>query len=176
MPQTLFALLAIMILGLFSMQANRSVFGTEQKMILNEVATQATGVGIEILEEIGSKGYDEAIPPGMVLPEAQIDLLATTFCAGACGCDPNVPEDVACDFINAFDGKTATRVRDDLTYTVTITVNYVEDADPSVISADPTFSKRVDLSITNPLLYVGGPDNPLTFTMSRVYTHPAVTG
>ncbi|MFW5973179.1 MAG: hypothetical protein ACOCTG_04240 [Bacteroidota bacterium] len=175
MPQTLFSLLAIMLLGLFSLQANRSMFGNEQKMILNEVATQATGVGIELLEEIGSYPYDPATL-GVVLEDSEKGLLAETFCNGTCACDPDSPFYNGCLVINDFDGKTATRVRDDLTYSVDIDVVYVSESDPSVTSSLPTFSKRVDLKITSPLLYMGSPDNPLTFRMSRVYTHPTVTG
>jgi len=176
MPQTLFALLAVMILGIFSLQMNRTIFAGEQKMILNEVATLATGVGTELLEEIGSKNYSFGIA-NQVFHEGQRDSLYAkgNFCNGPCLCDPDV-NFAGCDFITSFDGKKATRERGGILFEVDFEVNYVQENDPSVISGTPTFVARVDLRITSPLLYVGSPDNPLEYKMSRVFTHPRVTG
>jgi|SRR5690606_16244420 len=175
MPQTLFALLAVMILGIFSLQMNRTIFAGEQKMILNEVETLATGVGTELLEEIGARPYTVGTEGVILSEEAKGSLPAKGDFCGACGCNPDASFS-GCFFITDFDGAKATRERNDIEFEVEIDVNYVLENDPAVISGTQTFSLRVDLTITSPLLYVGTPDNPLIYRMSRVFTHPQVTG
>src|SRR5690606_29163818 len=116
------ALLAVMILGIFSLQMNRTIFSGEQKMILNEVAVQATGVGAELLEEIGAKPYAHGVAE-RAFSENDINSLPEKgdFC-GACGCNPDANFN-GCSFITDFDGATATRVRNDIEYNVDIEVN-----------------------------------------------------
>src|SRR5690606_36736447 len=138
-----------------------------------EVAVQATAVGAELLEEIGAEPFAHGVVVRAFSENDIIPLPVKGDFSGACGCNPDANFNV-CSFISDFHGTTATRVRNDIEYNVDIEVNYVLENDPAVISGSPTFALRVDLQITSPLLYVGHPDNPLVYRMTRIFTRPNV--
>lgn len=61
MPQTMLALLALVVAGTFVLNQQRHSIENRIEMIRSEIATQATSVAVDRLEEIGSYAFDEAI-------------------------------------------------------------------------------------------------------------------
>ncbi len=60
MPQTMLAVLAMVVTTLFSFNQHRNVLGTRLNMVREDMAIRSTGVAVDLLEEIGSMSFDEA--------------------------------------------------------------------------------------------------------------------
>lgn len=184
MIQTVYALLAIMLIGLVTLSFSRGIHSNEQEMMLNELASEMTSVGSEILNEVGRYPYDPValvVTTDHVLNTRGALRLESTFGTGST-CNPNTQYS-GCLFINDFHGKTATRVRQriyngvthDITYTVeSIVVRYVSESTPHTPTGTKTFAKEVVVTVSCPLVYLGSPDTPLKVQMSRVYTYPNI--
>lgn len=177
MIQTLYGILAIMLVMFLSLNVVRGTTSTQQKMILNEVGTLLTGIGMDVLDHIERKPFDRATdesktagPPTypMVTVAAQLTgentgEWGTNACAGF----------LLCDDIDDFDGQTVTRDLDGLVYTVEIEVHYVDAATFADSGGTKTFAKEVTVTISNPYLTIG--DDPLEVAISRVFTYERIT-
>lgn len=60
MPQTLLALLALMLTSTFALQQSRHTLHTEMNMVRQEASTHARGVASEVFAEVASLAFDEA--------------------------------------------------------------------------------------------------------------------
>lgn len=177
MPQMIYSVAAIFLLGISFLNVNRKVHGTQERMMFSELALEMTSVGAELLDEIGKYPFDNGTISGLT---TTTDSLSTTFGGGTC--NPDDPDFGGCSTISDFHGKTATRsetrVHGGTTYTVpynvtAISVAYVGEASPHAPSPSNarTFAKEVTLTVSTPALLDGNGD-PIEIEMSRVYMYP----
>lgn len=130
MPQTLLALVAVMMASLFAFQQQRYVLDMRMDMIRNEIATQATSVAVDRLEEIRAMSFDEATK-GENNITSQSDLTLK---------DHFTDDAPPIDDVDDFDGATVQRFRvvgtDTLWFEVTTQVAYAQEADPDATISD----------------------------------------
>lgn len=132
MPQTLLALAAMMMATLFALNQQRGIIQTRMSMMRNEVATAATGVAVDRLEEVRAMSFDEATKG-----EDKI------FSPAALTSKPTFTDDAPpIDDIDDFDGSYVERFRvwksDTLWYGVATAVAYAQESAPDVPLADPS--------------------------------------
>ncbi len=167
----IYAVLTIMLVGLFSNSMFRSIHRSEVKMVLNEVMTELTGTGYDVLEFIGRREFDENTDESKMSPlvypviSTAAELTAT---ADFGGCSSLTYSNPACDDIDDFDGLAVDVTTSGLTYSINVDVQYVDPltAAPSI---GKSYAKEVTLTLTNPYLLVGGA--PLEVTLFRVFTY-----
>lgn len=187
MSQLIYAILAMALVLILSLNMARGISKTTSGQALNEVGTQLTGVGTEILEQIGRTHFDahnwqfgESTPTrpycGRVASDRMFELSdpdpsAPTSTMGDCATFSG------CRYIEGFEGLSTTVTRGELDYEVTVdTVFYVDPNDFATASATQTFAKRVQITVENPFLYVGDDTtNTFSLTLDRVFTYGCVT-
>ena len=184
MAQIIYSLLALLMVMVLTMNMQRSIGRDQQEQSLNEVATQLTGVGTEVLELIGTQYYDRFTfdnrntKPycGRVADNGEEqDVLSRPSGVnfGACT-DPDL-----CAYIEGFEGLTFTRTQGEFEYEVTVLdIAYVDSTDfTRELTTDSTgFYKRVQIEVTNPYLYIGDdPGNTFSLTLERVFTYGCTT-
>lgn len=177
MPQLIYSIAAIFVLGIAFLNVNQKVHGTEDRMMFSEITLEMTSVGAEILDEMGKRPFDANTVSGLIIPAS---ALGPTASVTPSLCDPNDSDYANCDTIGHFHGKTATRNRtrthSGTAYTVpynvtSIAVQYVSETAPHTVSGTPTFAKEATIRIETPVL-VDASGNPFGFEMRRVYTYP----
>lgn len=166
--QTLYALVVMALAMLLAINVYRGVNGTQQSMIVNEVATLLTGVGVDVLEHIGSYPYDSTVDTTKVATFPPINAVTDLTPAGDFGLGCATVAN--CEDIDDFHGKTIYQLKNQIQYTVEVEVRYVNETDPDTYSGSQTFAKEVLLKISNPNLTLGS-GAPLVVTMRRVYTY-----
>lgn len=168
----IYAVVAIMLVGLFSMEMSRSIRHAETKMVLNEVLTQLSGAGYDVLEFAGQFPFDENTDESKQTP-LQYPVITSvgelTALADFGGCVGLVFTDPTCDDLDDLDDLQVVVDVDGFEYTVTIDVRYVNANNPDQVYVGKSFAKELALTITNPYLLVGG--QPLQVTVSRVFTY-----
>jgi len=170
--QTFYSLIAIALVGLLALSLHRGTKGLQQRMIVNEVATQLSGVAVETLERIGQEPFDAKTDTTKVSKfPAVTDPSQLTNAADFGGCF----DFELCEDIDDFDGLIIVRDYETLRFTVTIGVRYVLEDQPDIPSAGPTYAKEVSVSVANPRMWFFDPSNKLTVTMSRVFTYQKAT-
>ncbi len=189
MAQLIYAILALMMVMFLSMNMQRNVGRDQQEQALNEVATQLTGVGTGVLEQIGTRHFDKytldnerELPYcGRIAEEEKQYRLSREGSVnfGACATDDR---GLDCRFIEGFEGVREPVTRGGIDYNVEILdVQYVDPNDfDRVLPDDSTsFAKKVIIEVTNPFLYVGddpsNPDAQFSLTLERVFTYGCAT-
>src|SRR5688572_8633343 len=183
MPQTMLALLALVLTSLIGYNQQRMQRRAYEGMIRDELEVAATGTAQNVMELVAARAFDEGSVPATMRNAGLLDvprsseLFVTSGAFGATdrgadGCDlrdPNVTPN--CDDVDDVDGVTG-RVDVDLgdnrslPFDATLHVVYVTGpADGAPVALVPTLHKRVTLSMTSPLMYQG--QRPLV-TISRV--------
>lgn len=176
MAQTFYGLIALALVSMLALNMHRSTTNLQQRHIFNEVATQVTGVGSDVLDHVSRSG---------VYFDKYIYDTRTTFpvCGRVTSPDVFTPKDAfipaatyaTSPYLEGFDGMTEVRIdRDDLTYLVDLNIEYV-DPITGTPSAVPTFAKKVTLTISSPFLFLRTPETPVEVTMSRVIEYDVVT-
>lgn len=66
MPQTLLAIMAMVLTSFAGFNQHRSILSSRLDMVNQEVELQSTAVAVNLLEEIGSLAYDEATKNGEI--------------------------------------------------------------------------------------------------------------
>jgi hypothetical protein len=168
MQQTLLAILALMTVTYFNFNQMRSEFQHEQNVIKGEMEQMAVGVGMQTLEVIRARSFDEAT----VGKEEQIkdsDKFRTSFGSGR-NCEAFGGSD-KCDSVGDFHQMEPAIVpfktpEFDLDFKVEVEVHYV---DPSLNKVNyPTFRKEVLIKVQdeekNPFL-----DDPIKFSEVLTY-------
>lgn len=158
MSQTLMALVALLITMQISLVNQRSILNARVSMVDSELETIATGAGLDILDYIGTKPFDEATATGFV-SDAE-DLTPLPFPTGN---TYEEAEDI--DDFNEIQPYIYVTDLDDLGFTAEIEVRYVDDDDITQVSTTQTFSKEVVLTLTHPNL-----EQPII--LNRVYSYP----
>lgn len=75
MPQTLLAILAMVVTSLFAFGQHRSILESRLKMIHQEVALRSTSVAVNVIEEIGSLAFDEATKDEAIMSSNDLTIL-----------------------------------------------------------------------------------------------------
>lgn len=156
MPQTLLALMAMMLMTLFAFNQHRNVLTMREDVFMQDVDLRATGVAIDQLEALSAFAYDAAT----------VDDTLTT--ASALTSVEMLGDDGTTDDLDDFDGTTATATRetpfDTLSFSVTTRVSYVEEEDPDTEATSPTKFKKATVEVY--ALDVAFAD---TVTLSQLY-------
>ena len=108
MPQMIYSVAAILLLGVAFLNINQKVHGTDERMMFSELTLEMTGVGAEILDEIGKRPFDANTVGGLLIPATALGASASV---SPSACDPDDSNYAGCDTIGHFPGKTATRNR-----------------------------------------------------------------
>ena len=156
MRQTMIGLLALMTAMLLSLNVNRTSLSAKMQVIDNEMETIAGGVALEVLDYVGTKDFDEATA-GVEITDPN-DLTALPFSTGQ-------TYDQADDIDDFHQIQTHTLPEFDFDFEIDIAVEYVNENDPEVTASQPTFAKKVTVTVNNDLL-----QSPVY--LSQVYTYP----
>ena len=150
MGQTMYAIIAMMLVSLFAVQQQRHSIRTQLDMIDNEVATIASSVAVERLEEIGSVAFDQNTKDGVIDSASELTS-ASDFGEG---------QDQPGDDIDDFDGTDPDVVRTingmQLAFATETTVTYADEDATDEPIAGPSKYKLVTVTVT-----VQGLDNTL---------------
>ena len=168
----IYAVLAIMLVGLYSMNMHRSMHQTQNKMVVNEVLTQLTGAGYDVVDYIGRRPFDENTDESKQSPLSYPVITGTGFLTpkgSFGGCASLTLSDPACDDIDDFDGLAITVALGGFDYAVEVDVNYVDPNNPSNPATGNSYAKEVAVTISNPYVVVGG--QPLEVRVTQVYTY-----
>lgn len=143
MGQTLYAVIAMMIVSLFATQQQRHALRTQLSMIDNEIETIASGVAVERLEAVGSMPFDQSTKGGQVVTDDDDLTPKDNFGTGY---------DQPGDDMDDFDGSTLPLYRvisgDTLSFATHVSVDYVEEADLETPVAHRTKFKLVTVTVT----------------------------
>lgn len=160
MPQTLLALLALVLASFLTFNQQRLTLRSHQNLVTDEVELAAAGLSSEIVAFIEGRSFDENTTPGAIgdadgtVPD---DPSAFTYGAvdgGTDGCDllkPAVTPD--CDDVDDVDGEAWIPVDVDLAhgrslpFEVRTQVYYVDDPRSMAEASGPTRHKRVLIDI-----------------------------
>lgn len=144
MSQTMLAILALAMLGMFALRQYEGIAHTRQSMIVAEIVTQSSGVAVDRLEEIGSMQYDEKIGQA---GGAKL-LLPTSLTASA-----NFKNDAPGNDIDDFDDVVVDTFRvsgaDTLWFRVQSFVAYALDAHPDQQAPTQTKVKMVTVKVNS---------------------------
>lgn len=140
MPQSLLAVIAMMVAIMLTHLQQRSVLRTQLERTKEEVSLQTLGVAQDMLSEVGGAAFDDATIGSSGNPSGPGDLTATAnFGSGKESGGTNDMDD--------YDGGTFTRTRlagsGTLTFAVAVEVVYADEGDPDVEVPTPTRAKRV---------------------------------
>ena len=193
MPQTLLALLALVLASLLTFNQQRLTLRSHNNLVEDEVELAAAGLASEIVALIEGRSFDEATTPAAIaadngrIPDSPSDFSdGSTFGAydrGPDGCDllrPALTED--CDDVDdvawdeAADGNAWRALDVDLShgrtlpFEVRIQVYYVENPDSMDEALSPTRHKRVLIDVRSP--YAG--DDEGIYRATRVVSYDPV--
>lgn len=174
--QTLLALASLVMVMAFALNMYRSTANVEQRLAVSEVATQLVGAGTELLDYLGTRGFDanaqatESNP----LPISDPSQLtpATDFGTAACSltfADGGYTEAGPCTYLENFHDVALIVPWGGFTFTVTISIQYVDPQAPDVSSVTQTYAKEARVTVANPNLYIGGA--PASIPLTRVFTY-----
>lgn len=148
MPQTLLALLAIMIVTTFSAHQQMNAVKAQRQLIGTEMEIMANAIGTEKINYLLTKGFDEAMNGQHPETMTTSDLTRPENFDRKDTCWQDVDE---CDFVGMFDSTSHTAAFEMYSYvegveisfdfTVETDVYYVTD--DGAESADPTWTKQV---------------------------------
>ncbi|MEM8599002.1 MAG: hypothetical protein AAGF99_03695 [Bacteroidota bacterium] len=153
MPQTLAALLAVLVLSLYALGQHRSEAALERGAISGEMEMTVAEVAREILTEASQRAFDEG---DLGREDLRFDTRGLSVALG-----PEAGENVMVDFddVDDFDGYSATVTRQrngqQLDVRVLVIVRYVQPDAPGTVSAVPTLAKEVVVTATDALTAYG---------------------
>ena len=182
MAQLIYSILALLLIMFLSMNMQRSIGKDQESQALNEVTTQLTGAGTEVLEQIGATYFDRYHPTNLgnepycgLLHDYETNLLTAEVDFPTYQC----ADFATCAYIEGFLDLSTTIKRGDFEFEVNVTdIEYVDPVTYAT-SANQTFAKRVTVNVDNPYLYIGDdpndPESQLDLSMSRVFTYSCAT-
>lgn len=184
MPQTLLALLAMILTSVLAFSQQQNVRNNYTHMVGNEIEMAASGAVMTVLEFIGSRSFDERTTPSAIEAAQTLPLDSTHLSAanrfgsydrGTGGCDLMEPfRTPDCDDIDDLDGITGQTISVTLStgltldFEVDVEVDYVAVADMDAPITTPTWFKRVIVSAANDLLPFG------QIQMERIFAYDPI--
>jgi hypothetical protein len=157
MPQTLMALLSMMLLTLFTYNQHRSVLQMREDTLYRDIELRGTGVAVDHLEALTAVAFDAATVDDTLT--SAFDLTDTE----------DFGDDGTLDDLDDYHGLTLTDTRttayDTLYYGVETEIAYVEEFDLAVVASSPTRYKRATVRVYS--LDVAFAD---TFALTQLYS------
>jgi disulfide oxidoreductase YuzD len=175
MHQFIYALAALGLTMILSLNLSNGARRTAQSVFINEAATQLSGVAYDVLEDIERAGIafdketDESRHPKPVmfpLVKTSGELTPVAQFGGCVDFD-------ACRDVDDFDGLQITRTTQNHVYLIDFSVRYVDESNPTEVASTQTFAKRISAKVTHPSIMING--EPLQVTISRIVTYHRVT-
>ena len=162
--QILLVVLAITLLGLLLLPANRALINRDQVLIQSEATSTATAIGQELVEEAIVRKFDERFSGRR---ESTSDPTNFSHTLGIdAGENPSNAETF--DDVDDFNGYQTTIPTPRLgNFICTCKVYYVTESNPDLVSASCTFLKRIDVKVSNP--YILSSDS--TVTASKIISY-----
>lgn len=152
MPQTILAVLAMMVAIFIANQQNRGVLQSQLSRIRGDIAVHATSVAEDMLSEIGAKAFDEN-----TVGESTVEGPSGLTSESKFG--PNQEAGGRND-IDDFHGQVLKRTRtidaDSLSFQVEVKISYADEDDTEEEVAGPTRIKKANLRVYS--LDVSKPD------------------
>lgn len=179
MPQTLIALLALVLSSLLVFNQQRLTTKAQTRMVTDEMELAASGLVSDVMEFAEARSFDESTTVEAILASGVVPTTSSTFSdagrfgaadRGTAGCDllrPGLTRD--CDDVDDLSGLTWVPVEIALAdtrrlpFTVRIAVTYVTDATTQTASPTPTRHKRVSIDVRSPFVR-GGTSNVMHIT------------
>jgi hypothetical protein len=176
MPQTLLALLALVLASFLSFNQQRLSSRSHQNMVSSELELAATGLASEVIEMIGARAFDRSTAPGRiedadgVVPTTPAGFAPASTFGTSAYCDLLTPADGAsCNDVDDLHGGGWRPARVDLAhgryldFEVRTQVFYVSSAESMAPAPAPTLHKRVVMDIRTDLV-PSAPDGILRVT------------
>ena len=139
------AVLAMMLFSLFAVQQQEKIYFAQNTMIRQAVSAMLNGAAVERLEEVGSKGYDQAIVDNETLVSS-LHLASPSHEFGP-GSD-HTPEDDIDDFHAAVDTLYRPVGSDSLGFILESSVVYASELDPETPAPSGTRTKYKLVTVT----------------------------
>ena len=188
MPQTLLALLALVLSSLLVFNQQRLTLRSQTNMVTDEAELAAAGLASEVIEFVGARSFDEESTPYAIyrsgeIPESPSAFSnASTFGAadrGTDGCNLLAPAATReCDDVDDVDGLGWTPVRVPLAggrwlgFDVRTQVYYVDNTESMEPAGAPTLHKRVVMDIRSD--HVVGDEADGLLRVTRVISYDPV--
>jgi hypothetical protein len=173
MSSLIYAILAILLLMFLGLNMTRGQLRTQDKMVVNEVATELSGVAYSVLDFIGRRPFDERTDESKITPPIVYPVITSTSqltpAANFGGCTSMALVAVQCDDVDDYHLLTGSTTVGGLTYSYAISVRYVNPANPSQAAGSQTYAKEVSVTVQNPYLTMNGA--PLPVVMRRVFSY-----
>jgi len=145
LAQTLLTIAAISLLSMITLTLNSSYLTTNQVMIESEFSVEAVSLAESYLERAIGKNFDENGISSHLTDTK--DLTKKHKLGTESGEDPK-KLNLFNDF-DDFDGYTAVDSTERASYNIAISVVYVNDNNPSIISGSETWHKRMTITVSN---------------------------
>ncbi len=145
--QQFLVICGLFLLGGLILNLNQTNTNSSSEIYDNEAVITGTGIGQSMLNQIMTKAFDEKTVKGSV------SNLANLTPPGSLGKDPGESIPTQFDDIDDYDNySTAITVGRLGNFNVSVHVYYVSYSNPDLKSLAATFLKRIDVTVTNPLL------------------------
>lgn len=163
MPQTLLALLALVLSSVLVFNQQRLTTKAQTRMMTDELELAASGLVSDVLEFAEARSFDESTTPRVIEATQLVPALSSVFTAttafgaadrGAAGCNlltPGVTPE--CDDLDDLSGLVDVPVSIPLAngrsvpFLATISVEYVSGPASTTVPATPTRHKRIVVSV-----------------------------
>jgi hypothetical protein len=175
MHQFIYALAALGMTMVLSLNLSNGSRRTAERMFVNEAVTQLSGVAYDVLEDIERSGiaFDQRTDESRYAKPIQFPLVKRasdlTPEAQFGGCQ----DYSVCKDVDDFHGMQLVRQTQDFQFVVDLSVRYVDEGNPTELAGTQTFAKRISATVTHPSIVING--NPLRVTISRIVTYHRVT-
>lgn len=171
--QVIYAFAAVAVAAILSFQFLVGSAASRNQVYKNEILTQVSGVAIDMIEDIGTRAFDERTREDLHddAPASADELTAPANFGGvsAAACD------TACLDIDDFHGLSFTRENNGQIFDVEVEVRYVDPSNPDSVTTTKQFAKEVVLSISNQHIYrKNNPDSLVVIEVGRVFTYNRV--
>ncbi len=134
----------LILLGLLALTFYNSYNSKTDLDIYNQAVITASGIGQSMIDEIQTKAFDEKTVSQRVNNVSQLTA------AGALGPDAGETSSPNYDDIDDYKNYVRSDTLNTLgVFTTRVNVNYVVKLNPNQISSQSTYSKRIDIFVTN---------------------------
>ena len=156
MPQTVLAMMAMMVATLFAINQHRNVLHMRANQMENEISMATTAVAMDRLETIGSHPFDENVGDSTLTSPSQLTP-ESDFTSDAPSSDIDDFDDAEKELFFMLDADT-------LKFKSISTVSYADEDDPELEVDTPTKAKKATIRV-----YSLAIPNPDTIKLSRTY-------
>jgi len=146
MPQSLLAILALMIASLFSVSQQRNIIGNYENMIRSELEIMASGVALQVMEDIAGHPFDAAT--------AAADFEFDEFSLNDLALAPFAYDSTysTAAYLEHFNGTTTTvdfaTSEGTVTFDISVDVHYIDDSKSE--TNNRTDAKEVVVNVSHP--------------------------